>query len=252
MKTDIRCVAVIMICMSSAILAVGQQMMSTNGAAVLPGEVSASNQTGTISVRWRMPLRDSAFVFDAVQGVDDTRFRDTLAKSFHERWRRDGEVAPAHKRGILGLKSVERAKADFVIDRDFTDQQGTHGLYLKMPGNQAIGVLKAAFFVGDSRFKYQVMRFGFQRYENEGVRADLLVFLASGFDEVDALSKGEVMFFMFAMDPRSPHTRVVLEKAETMRGDGRVEDLIRGAGRDLLEYLRTGDSLLLSKYHMKF
>jgi hypothetical protein len=241
---------VAMVAVGATIAAVAQQGASTSTATVSTPEVSASNEAGTVSVRWRMPPPDSAFVFETVRSLGDATFQDGLTRSFQRQAPADSAAMPTERRQIPGMKSVEKAKADFMIERNFADQMGTHALSVKMPANQAIGVLKAAFLVGDSRFKYQVIHFGFQKYQDKEVRADLLAFLAETFDGLDTMSKGEVMFSMFAMDARSPHTRVALDKAGALTGDGKVETHIRQAARDLLEYLKTGDAALLAKYNV--
>jgi hypothetical protein len=250
MKTRNLWVFIALVAVGPILAAVAQHSALTiEGVASAP-EVSASDEAGTVSVRWRMPPSDSAFVFETVRSIGDAKFQDDLSRSFQHQAPMDSATKPADRRQVLGMKSVEKAKADFTIDRNFADQMGTHALSVKMPASQAIGVLKAAFLVGDSRFKYQVMQFGFQKYEDKEVRADLLAFLVDAFDGLDPMSKGEIMFSMFAMDAHSHHTRVALEKAGALTGEGKVEAHVRQAARDLLEYLKTGDATLLAKYNV--
>ena len=235
---------------SSCVLAMAQVPGTTNSSAEAAPEVSASDESGSTVIRWRMPPRDSALLLDAAQTCGDDKFRRDLLLSFQRQGARSGSSQLPGGPKASGSSSVDRAKADFVIDRSFSDKQGTHALYLKMPAYEALGILKSTFLVGDARLKYQVMHFGFRKYEQQDVRTDILSFLSGVFDQQDVMTKGEVLFAMFAMDPHSPQTLAVIEKAKSISGDGKAESFVRQAALDMQEYLKTGDRSLLDKYNV--
>jgi len=236
----------VLIAASFLVQIMAQEPDSLNQSTQTLVEISASNESGSMTIHWRMPPRDSAFLYHIARKCGDPSFKQELSLSFRQK-----EFGQQSCRSnVLGAIMVDRSKADFVIDRSFTDKQGTHSISINLPAHQALGILKASFLVGDSRLKYQVMRFGFCKYQHQDVREDILTFLSEAFDQQDVMTRGEILFSMFAMDPHSPQTLIIIEKAKSLGGAGRVESFIRQAALDMKEYLDSGDRSLIEKYNV--
>lgn len=232
----------------SLVVAQNSNRVSSTGGAVM--EFSASDVSSNILIRWRMPEGGSLLLLDVLQTCGDDKFKREVALSVQKERLQKNMALPSQRRVIAGLKSVDQAKANFSIERTFSGKIGAQEIFIKMPAHQAIGVLKAAFLVGDARLKYQIMHFGFRKYADQDVKEDILAFLSGTFDEQDVMTKGEIMFSMFAMDPQSPDLCAVIEKAKMISGDGKAESFIRQAAHDLDEYRKTGNSSLIEKYNV--
>lgn len=237
-----------MVIVLSSTIIMAKEGIPANGISLPAVEVVATDETGSFSLRWRMPIRDSAFIFAIAQECGGSKFRQTLLQSLKQNKTNFDINSSVNYHHILGAKSVEKEKANFVINHSFADRNGNHFLQLNMPASQALGILKAVFIVGDARLKYQIMRYGFKKYENKDVKIDILAFLADAYNEMDAMSKGEMMISMFSMDAYSPHTRTVIEKNEKIVGTGEFETHIRQIAHDMLECIKTGDMTRLTKY----
>jgi len=246
MKINVIFYSIVIVCHSVIVMA--KEENPANKASLLPMEIVASDETGTFNLRWRMPARDSAFVIGIARGCGDSKFRNDLLQSLKQNKDSIDIDSTVNDHHISGEKNVDKKKANFTINQIFSDRNGIRVIQLNMPASQAIGVLKALFVIGDSHLKYQVMRFGFKKYENKDVKTDILAFLTDAYNDMDIISKGEIMIFMFSMDANSPYTRSVLEKNEKLVGTGELETNIRQIAHDMLECLNTGDMTRLKKY----
>lgn len=137
-----------------------------------------------------------------------------------------------------------------IIERRFVDKEGTHELTVRMPGADALPVLKAAFLVGDHRFKYQILHFGLVRIDEKNGLTRILPFLESVFSQQEPMTKGDILFHVFPLAPEHPATRNMLNACLAETGDGKEIVALRQVAADFLKYLETRDPSLLEEYDL--
>lgn len=129
------------------------------------------------------------------------------------------------------------------------DKEGKREININMPLKDALPVLKAAYLVGDARFKYQVMANGFMKYRGTLLEEDVTSFLSDQFSREISPIKFNLVFCLFIINPYSPKTAEVLQRATKIVGESKEEILIRELASDFLKYLETDDASILAKYN---
>jgi hypothetical protein len=168
--------------------------------------------------------------------------RDQIGPYLDDRGEGDSSIETGSGRDTAG-QTVELFERRFGSDID-----SAHELYVRMPPNEALPILTAAFLTGDSRFRYQVLHFGLVPLDESNNLASVLPFLQSVFGQLEPIVKSDVLLHVFRIAPEATETAEMLEDAQQVSGDGELEAYIRRMARDMQSCLRTGDPSELAKY----
>ncbi len=222
---------------------------STNEATMF--SLSVTNDLGTEVATIRMPNADALHVLQKLYWVKDRSLGEQLLTNGILKL-----TGQSRAEAVAALKGNEPKRNEEIqgtIDRKFADHYGKerHFLYIRLPKADAFEILKAAMDVGDTQFRYQVMEFGLTQFKGTPAQEDVLSYLDKIFDTQEAMVQGNMLYVIRNIDLSSKYSIEILQKAMSVKGDGRIPEFVRKFAKDLDGYRRTGDPKLMEPYDVK-